>query len=202
MVRKMNEAEIIHGLKNGDQRAFNALFDMFFARLQHFAKSLTRDSLEAEDIVMRIFHSFWGRREAFDNLINIQAFFFIAVRNSCFNYLRSRERFEKHQKEYKEQLPDESDYKNAERKLIEAEVLSLLMQKIDVLPKKCREIFKLTYFDNLTSGEIAQRLKISTSTVTTQRARAIRLLREVLTVQEFLIMLFLLRCLSERSDLF
>ena len=192
----MNEAEIIHGLKNGDQRAFNALFDLFFARLQHFARSLTRESQEAEDIVIRIFHSFWGRREAFDNLINIQAFFFIAVRNSCFNYLKARERIEQHQKEYKEQLPDESDYKTAERKLIEAEVLSLLMEKIDVLPKKCREIFILTYFENLTSGEIAQRLNISTSTVTTQRARAIKLLREVFSEEEFLVVLFLLGCIS------
>ena len=196
MVRKLNEAEIIHGLKNGDQRAFNALFDLFFARLQHFARSLTRESQEAEDIVIRIFNSFWGRREAFDNLINIQAFFFIAVRNSCFNYLKSRERVEQHQREYKEQLPDPSDYKTAERKLIEAEVLSLLMEKIDVLPKKCREIFKLTYFENLTSGEIAQQLNISTSTVTTQRARAIKLLREVFTEEEFLVVMFLLGCIS------
>jgi RNA polymerase sigma-70 factor (family 1) len=195
MVRKMNEAEIIHGLKNGDQRAFNALFDLFFARLQHFARSLTRESQEAEDIVIRIFHSFWTRREAFDNLINIKAFFFIAVRNSCFNYLKSRERVEQHQKEYKEQLPDTTDNKTAERKLIEAEVLSLLMEKIQVLPTKCREIFILTYFENLTSGEIAQRLKISTSTVTTQRARAISLLREVFTEEEFLVVLFLLGCL-------
>jgi RNA polymerase sigma-70 factor (family 1) len=196
MVRKMNEAEIIHGLKNGDQRAFNALFEIFFARLQHFARSLTHETQEAEDIVIRIFNSFWNRREAFNDLINIQAFFFIAVRNSCFNYLRSRERIQQHQREYKDQLPAPGDYKTAERKLIEAEVLSLLMKKIDVLPKKCREIFMLTYFENLTSGEIAQRLNISTSTVTTQRARALKILRTVFTEEEFLVVLFWLGCLS------
>lgn len=193
----MNETEIIQGVKDGDQRAFNALFDMFFARLQHFAQSLTHDTQESEDIVIRVFHSFWSRRGAFENLKNIQAFFFISVRNNCFNYIKSRERIEQHQRQYKAHQPEPSDYKNAERKLIEAEVLNLLLQKIETLPKKCREIFKLTYLENLTAGEIAIRLNIARSTVTTQRARAIRLLRAVLSEQEFLAVLLLLGYFSK-----
>ena len=197
MVRKMNESEIILRLKDGDQRAFNALFDLFYTRLQHFAEGVTRDTLEAEDIVIRTFHAFWNRREGFETMINIQAFLFISVRNACLNYLKSKERIEERQKEYKEQLPHLSEYKNAERNLIETELLHLLHEKIEKLPRKCREIFKLTYFEDLKAGEIASRLNISPSTVTTQRARAIKILKEMFSAEEWLLVLVLLSGLSK-----
>jgi RNA polymerase sigma-70 factor (family 1) len=197
MVRKMNESEIILGLKGGDQRAFNALFDLFYTRLQHFAQGLTGDTQEGEDIVIRTFHTFWNIRERFETLINIKAFFYISVRNSSLNYLKSKQRTADHQAEYKEQMPEPTEQRNAERKLIEAELLNLLHEKVEKLPKKCREIFKLTYFEDLKAGEIARRLNIKPITVTTQRARAIKILKEMISEKEFLLVLVLLSCLSK-----
>ena len=70
--------------------------------------------------------------------------------------------------------------------------MQLIYQKIEELPTKCKEIFKLTYFEGMKAGEIAKQLNISTSTVTTQRSIAIKYLKEVLSAEQFLLAFLLL----------
>jgi RNA polymerase sigma-70 factor (ECF subfamily) len=48
------------------------------------------------------------------------------------------------------------------------------------LPKRCREIFKLSRMDNLTNDEIAQQLGISKRTVENQITHALKFLRSLL----------------------
>ena len=197
MVRNMNETDIIFGLKNSDPKAFSALFNMFYPQLKFFAQELTGNTSEAEDIVITSFQAFWNIRERFETLINIRAFFYITVRNRSFKYLKSRKRVVEFQEEYKNSLSDQTEEKDAERKLIEAQLLTVIHNKLDQLPKKCREIFRLTYFEGLKAGEIATRLNISTSTVTTQRSLAIKHLKQILTNEEFMLLLVVLSALPK-----
>ena len=48
---------------------------------------------------------------------------------------------------------------------------------IDSLPERCREVFLLSWFENLRSDEIAERLRISRRTVDTQLYKALQFLR-------------------------
>jgi RNA polymerase sigma-70 factor (ECF subfamily) len=60
-----------------------------------------------------------------------------------------------------------------DREDLEREVVS----KIETLPVKCKEIFYLSRFEELTHDEIAQKLNISTRTVKNQVSRALSYLR-------------------------
>jgi RNA polymerase sigma-70 factor (ECF subfamily) len=185
----MTEREIIEGLKGDHQWVFDRVFDEYFPQMQFFATRLIGDQEEARDIVNNVFLKLWGIKSNFETLTNIKAFLYITTRNSCLNFLHYRCRQETGKKEYENRLSQAVEEKNAEMRIMEAELMQLIYQKVEELPKKCREIFKLTYFEGLHAGEIARQLNISTSTVTTQRYNAIKYLKAVLSEEDFLLFL-------------
>lgn len=200
MAKKYTEPEIIDGLKDDDRWVFDRVFEDYFPQVQYFATRLIGDAEEARDIVIRTFQTMWGLKTNFASLNNIKAFLYITTRNNCLNYLQYRQRQEAGRKAYEARLMEAGSDKSVELCMIEAELLQLIHQKIEVLPKKCKEIFKLTYFEGMRAGEIAKLLHISTSTVTTQRSIAIKYLREVLSEEEFL--LFCLLATTPASTFF
>ena len=188
----MTETEIIDGLKGNDRWVFDRVFDEYFAQIQFFATRLIGDPEEAKDIVIRAFQSMWGLKANFETLNNIKAFLYITTKNNCLNFLQYRQRQEAGRKEYETRLLQAGNDKSIEMLMMEAELLQLIHARIEELPKKCREIFKLTYFEGMKAGEIAKQLNISTSTITTQRSIAIKYLKAVLSEEQFLLACLLL----------
>jgi RNA polymerase sigma-70 factor (ECF subfamily) len=188
----MTETEIIDGLKGNDRWVFDRVFEDYFPQVQFFATRLIGDAEEAKDIVIRAFQSMWGLKENFETLNNIKAFLYITTRNNCLNYLQYRQRQEAGRKEYETRLLQAGNEKSIELRMMEAELMQLIHQKIEELPEKCKEIFKLTYFEGMKAGEIAKQLHISTSTVTTQRSIALKYLKGVLSAEQFLLAFLLL----------
>lgn len=198
MANTINETNIIAALQQGDNQAFTWLFDEYYSALRYFAQCLTDDSQEAQDIVLRVFNSFWNLRQNFNSLINIKAFLYVSVRNNCLSFLRYRKRQEEHKKDYQEHLlsvlPEET-----ERLIMKADLLQKIYAEIQHLPERCRLIFQLTYLEGLKADEIAEQLNITVSTVTSQRARAIQLLR--IALKDIHPVLILLVCESLQTYL-
>jgi RNA polymerase sigma-70 factor (family 1) len=187
----MTEREIIDGLKGNQDWVFDRVFEEYFPQIQFFATKLIGDQEEARDIVIRVFYSLWGRRTNFATVNNIKAFLYITTRNNCLNYLRDRVSQEAGKKRYESKLNETENEKTVETRIMETELMQLIYQKIEELPTKCREVFKLTYFEGLQAGEIAKKLNISTSTVTTHRYNGLQYLKAVLSEEDFLVFLLL-----------
>lgn len=97
--------------------------------------------------------------------------------NRALNHLRDQKiRFAE-----EDAAPVQESYLAGAQQLIEAEQLqSRIDQAIDGLPARCRVIFVLSRFEELSYKEIAEHLDISPKTVENQIAKALRLLREAL----------------------
>lgn len=190
-------ADIISGFHKGNSRAFDLLFDMFFPALCYFANKLIDERQEAEDIVLDTFQKLWARREHFESMPNVKAFLYITVRNTCLNYLRHRDTQRRRTREMLKGLPERFE-EDAEQHRIRAEVLRNIYNEIEKLPTKCREVFELSYFEDLKTHEVAERLHITESTVRNQKARALQLLRQALSGRE-LMMLYVLIGLYSQS---
>ena len=75
---------------------------------------------------------------------------------------------------------------------IKAELIHAIYKEMEKLPKNCRQIFELTYQEGLNARQISDKLGIAVTTVTTQRSRAIKFLRKVLSHRAFVTLLILL----------
>ncbi|TWF45722.1 RNA polymerase sigma-70 factor (ECF subfamily) [Chitinophaga polysaccharea] len=173
-----NEVELLQALKSGDGTAVKAVFSKYFRPLCQYAEKLTGRLESAEDIVADTFVKLWHRREQFESLENVRHFLYRVARNAALNELRNEGR---HQATHTElgNLYQEAHFsaEDLEEEEIRAELLAEIYQEVENLPDKCREIFKLLFFNGLSTEEVSIQLGIMPQTVRNQKSRAIQLLR-------------------------
>ncbi|MEP7374704.1 MAG: RNA polymerase sigma-70 factor [Chitinophagaceae bacterium] len=199
-MKKMNqESEVIAGLQISDPVAFDFIFDRLYTPLCYFAYQLTDNLPEAEDIVLEAFQKFWERRNAFFTVVNIKAFLYITVRNTGLNYIRSNTKQQERTRELAYQQSDNVE-KCVENSIVETEFINALYEKINNLPKKCRRVFILKYFDGLNVSEIADMLSLSEHTVRNHIAYSLKLLRNALGSQLLIISLLYLSGMQKTID--
>lgn len=178
---KMKEFSIVNDnvilqFNNGDERAANLIFQHFYTVLRHYASKLSGCQEEAEDISLRAFQKLFERRKNFETVTQIKAFLYTAVRNSCLNYLRSKKQYQKFQQsDYARKLNAVSLSHNDDE--IKEELVEVLRVAIEQLPRECRKIFNLLYYEHLKPKEVAVTLSISIHTVYNQKRIAINTLR-------------------------
>ena len=68
----------------------------------------------------------------------------------------------------------------SDEKLEAAELQSVIDQAVDQLPERCRLVFVLSRFEQMSHKEIANQLDISPKTVENQITKALKILRETL----------------------
>lgn len=191
MKQPITDIDLMLRLQKDDVRAFDQVFEYFYSGLIYFAVSIVSNKQEGEDIVMDTFRKFWQLRHNFETVANIKAFLYITTRNACFNYLKYAQRQTTNRKKFADESMEESDGA-VELKMIEAETLQIIYNAVKQLPKKCKKVFEMTYFEGMNNHEISRELGISISTITSQRSRAIQLLKANLNGIEWVVVYGLL----------
>lgn len=168
----------MEAFRKRDDKALAHFFDLNYKSLCYFAKGLVHDDAEAEDIVSGCFVKLWNSVREVENEETIKAFLYVSCRNACFDYLRRLKVRTTHQQQYYEQLEmtDETVLVN----IVKTEVLGLLDQEIELLPPKCREVFRLYYFEHKKTPEIMEALDLNEKAVRYQKAKAIELLKNAM----------------------
>jgi RNA polymerase sigma-70 factor (ECF subfamily) len=189
------ERELIESIKKGNPKSFELVFKTYYKKLCTFAFDYTRQLETAEDIVKDFFVAFWENRKTIEIKTSLSGYLFRSVRNACINYLlRNKERNntismeEVNWIEIKINEPVSNDYPigNLLAKELEGQIYNI----IEKLPETCREIFKLSRFDDLSHKKIAERLHISENTVKVQIYRALKHLKEAISVIAILLFKF------------
>lgn len=166
-------------LKNADPAAWEHIYVLYYRKLFHFAFSLIQNEMEAEDIVAITFYKLWRLIEGFDSLNNLRAFLYLTVRNNCFDYLRHKRLTHT---AHKEILLNSETYELSCQSFNESTALvaELIRECIDQLPEQAQRIFKMYYYDELSTTQIAFTLGMTEQAVRNNKTRAINLLKEML----------------------
>lgn len=149
--------QIIADFKEGSKEAFAAVYKSHYAALFFFVKRFVIDRAEAEDITAETFIKLWKIRHNFDSHQNIKAFLYITARNACLDCLRARQRSTGMQQEMLYLLLQNNDITFLHDE-IKVDVLTQVKDKIENLPPKCKQIFKMAFFERLKNAEIAEKL--------------------------------------------
>jgi RNA polymerase sigma-70 factor (family 1) len=172
------ENELITQLALGSEAAFSAVYDQFYPLIFYYVKRRVNNPDTANDITAECFIKFWkGGKKNFDSLEGIRAYLLRAAANASINAIRNQNTEIAHQKELMHQLSDAEEIIVSEEDEYRAALMKLVLAEIEKLPRQCRQIFTMAYFQEMKNEEIAQELQISNKTVRNQKTRALQQLR-------------------------
>lgn len=161
-------------------------FRVYYHRLCHFAWQLITDESIVEDIVQDVFVYLWDNHSSIKGgEPALQSFLYAAVRHSCYNHIRRHKVHLRYLNLSTVPVSEEASYLD---KIIRAEAVAELAVAIDQLPEACKEVVHLGYYEGLSNAEIAERLHISINTVKTQKLRALKRLKRILTPEMYLLL--------------
>jgi RNA polymerase sigma-70 factor (ECF subfamily) len=174
----MSDKLLFEKIKDGDEEAFEELFDKYYEPLVRFVWGYVKSEAIAEEIVQELFLKVWNISSTLTIQRSVKSYIYSAGRNMCLNYLKhqnTEQEWEKEKKALHENQPRESKLdRNIHYKMLHKEV----EQAIQDLPERRRLIFVLSRHQDMTYKEIADFLDISENTVDTQIRRALATLRE------------------------
>lgn len=170
------DSHIFEKIKNGDDLAFNQLFDAYYSSLCFFANKYVSDLDLARSLVQQVFVDLWTKRQKLNIHFSPKSYLFQSVKNRAIDYLRKE----------RQSIPISEIHENSQSQAFhdlveEAELNARINASINQLPEKCREIFILCRFEGLKYSEIAEKLDISIKTVEMQMGIALKKIRNNLT---------------------
>ena|SRR5680860_617065 len=169
--------ELIDRLKDGEEKAFIQLVDLYNRRLFGYALTLTNDYTFAEDILQNVFLRTWEKRKKLRITSSLQNYLFKSVYNEFINqYKKNRSTMVLEQKYFEAldkavQTRDDTSWEK---------VMARVTGEIEKLPPKCKEVFQLSRKEGLTNLEISDYMEISLKTVEAHLTKAYGALRKKL----------------------
>ena len=168
------DKEIIKQLSANPDSAIELLFRNYYELTCKAIYRIIPDSNIAEDLAQDVFYEIWKKRERFQISTSFKGYLTRAGKNKALNYIRDR----------KIKWDDVAALETMESGATEAmenletEELQVLINKaISKLPERCRIVFSLSRFEEMTYQQIADELGISIKTVENQISKALKVLR-------------------------
>lgn len=182
----MNEKEAIAKIKYSDKEAFTFLYERYWPKVYNFTNLYVLSSDIAEEIVQEVFIKLWENRESINEEKNFDGYLFIVTRNLIFNHSRQDINRTFYQATLFEAIEEPH---SVEEELETADLREYINSLIGMLPPRQKEVFKLSREEQLTYGEIAQKLQISEKTVERHMGEALKFLRKNLQMYSLFLML-------------
>ena len=187
----LDDAALLARMQARDGAAFEVLMRRYNRRLYRVARSLLRDSAEAEDAVQEAYLSAYRSMGDFRAEAAVATWLTRIVVNECMTRARRHARRDNilpivvlpaagtaEEGDTMPESPSANDGETPDRALLRAELRALLESRIDALPQDFRAVFVMRSVEELSVEETAQCLGIPEATVRSRHFRARSLLRE------------------------
>ncbi len=198
----MNRTDLISGIQKGDREAFNDFCKDELPVLMSYARIFLPDEW-ADDAVQDVLFSFWRNRQGLSEDAPVRSYLMKAVYNRAMNYLR-KEKLSRRYKEWNDARITLLGLEGADpernpviRNLFDGDLRKNLEEAISSLSPKCREVFKMSYIEDIPNKDISARLGISLSTVENHIYAALKHLRAMLANDKALLFFTLLPYLGD-----
>ena len=182
----LNETLLIEQLLQGNEKAFETIFKSYYETMSLFAMRYVQSQAIAEEITQEVFVKLWSKQADIKINSSLKSYLYGAIRNACLNHL-------KHQKVVQEHVAFEL-HNNATQvdDVVEYnELQEAVDSAIAKLPEKCREVFEMSRFEGKKYKDIAEALQISVKTVENQMGKALKVLRNELKDNWFILFILL-----------
>lgn len=168
-------ADIMTRLQASDKNALRVLFEQHYPMVCQTIHRFIEEKALVEDLAQEVFIRFWEKREQITINASLPAYLRRMAINEALAWLRRHKRYE--QEELSNEIPEDVGT-SVEDQYLHVELQQSVNDAINTLPPKCRAVFQLSRFEELTYQEIADKMGLSIKTVENQMGKALRMLRE------------------------
>lgn len=171
----LTDEALIQMLQSNHEWALKVVFNRYHIPLYQLAVGVLRDEDLAKDVVQDVFIDLWNRRHT-SNILMLGNYLSTAVKFQSLKQLRNGRMQDHHLRavqniQFVNQTEESINFK---------ELDSTLKTVLEQLPPRCKQVFELSRFENLSHKEIAGKLGITAKTVEVQIHKALVVLRKSL----------------------
>jgi len=174
-------------LRKGDMIAYETLFRLYYNKLLHISKGYLGSVEDAEEIVQNVFLKVWEKKSNFDKIGNINNYLYTMTKNACLDQIKHekvKNSFSKNYYEEKTAIRHRFIKDEAASSILERELEERILQGIELLPEKCKNVFIKSRVEGMKHSKIAKVLHISKRTVDNHISNALGHMK--LHLKEFL----------------
>ncbi|AXY77535.1 sigma-70 family RNA polymerase sigma factor [Paraflavitalea soli] len=176
-----SDNNLMSDFHNNKPSAIQTIFSEYYASMVQYAHQLINDQQEAEEMVVNTFIKLIAMRRNFKTLADVKAFLLVTVRNACYDYLSCLDM----ERPSKKELLSLSDLvktnKEGQPILFTTGMLLVLYEGINQLTPQCGEVFKLYFYNKMTTKDVAAQLDMPVKLVRAHKAKAVKFLRASLS---------------------
>ncbi|GAB2808247.1 RNA polymerase sigma factor [Ferruginibacter profundus] len=183
-----NDDNLWLGLKQGDKEMFLALYKKYYHTLLFIGLKEMKDAQLVKDTIQQLFLYLWEKRETIQEANNVKCYLVTSfLRKLTADWKKSKQpgALQVVWNSY----PDEDPQPNPEEKLIrkdeQSHLFKLLMDRINELPNRQKELIVLKFYEGLTYEEIVQRTGLSHRTVYNKIHEGLKKLKSDMAAGQF-----------------
>ncbi|NLR59214.1 RNA polymerase sigma-70 factor [Chitinophaga polysaccharea] len=170
--QQQTDADLMLSLQQDDGHAFTEIYNRYWKKLLAIAYIHCRDKMAAEEIVQEVFISLWNRRQELA-VDKVNAYLATAVRLSVFKQYARQQRREQIIAATADPVISSWDEEKIYTRFLQQQINGI----IEILPEKCRLVFKLNRVEGLSIPEVAQRMGIAEKTAEAHLTKALKVLK-------------------------
>jgi RNA polymerase sigma-70 factor (ECF subfamily) len=185
---RQGELDLIERLKGGDERALEAIFDLYSTKLYNIAHRILGEMADTEEVIQDVFWTAFRKAKSFRGTAQFSTWLYRLTVNAALGKIRRNKKNNK-EVEYEEYLPkfqpdghhlvrpvvDWSD--TLDEKYAKQELQRLLGDVLDQLKPVDKSVIVLSDVEGVTDREIAAAMGLSVPAVKTRLHRARLFLR-------------------------
>jgi len=176
-----DDQRILSLLQTDDEQAMDLLFQAYYPLLVNTAYHVLMDEHQAKDLVQEVLFNFWSKRDNLQVTGGLKPYLRRAVINRSIDQIRRKKRIGVAEEITDYNMTDQSA--STQDLLENSDLKQVIMKAVASLPEKCKLIFTLSRFEDLSHNEIAEQLDISKKTIENQMTKALKTIR--LAVQQY-----------------
>jgi RNA polymerase sigma-70 factor (family 1) len=184
-----DEKQLFIQVSDGDERAFEALFNAFLPRIYPFIIKFIKSEPAAQEIVQETFIRVWLSRDKLSEIDNPGGWLYKVASNECYSYARKNIL---NNKFFNALTVEPAPVNTTHEKFALKELNRLIDEAINKLPAQRKKIYRMSRDEEKSIPEIAAILNISPNTVKNTLVAALKFIREYLVKYGVIFILLLL----------
>lgn len=170
----LNEQELIIAMQNGEQKAFEELYEQYWPKVYTMIYRRIGDSETTKDIVQDIFINLWRYRERIIAEKPLAPWLNVVAKKHAISWYRKQTSSKQRELYYQESKTAEL---SSATELETKELQNLIDLEVEKMPTNMKQSFQLSRYENKSIKEIATELSLSEQTVRNNISMALERLR-------------------------